>query len=524
MRASITAARISTTDGHNVQNEVDRITAMVLAKVTQRIKVMEEVSPSYLPALTTSSAVYYGVYGTKRLVSGSTMALARGIRNSNSATVDLGASADAISPWSIKDIRGSGTNAKIDKWYDQSGNGRDFTQTTAAQRPVMHEDSLINGIPAMTFPQSEAGVDRLSNFVSPAFSLSREDFTLFMVIDPTVSMKNQSYIRFEKAGPTPIAMNLFHGYGVDNGRVAVNQDAVIQQTHKFIQSSPHLFVIKGTAGVLTLYFDDTSVALTTSAATMILFYIGCDPTANLFANFRASALVFVDKATNAADDTAISAVLRRRFRLSTDYDATLVYSGTSRTVAGQADNAFTKIFYEQKQFARNYRIYNLGQDGAALSTTLTNFASREATVYDSSRPMIYIIDDAINDLGGLGASSVPATIYSSPITGLVNAAKALGSNVSTVVRTDLPQDSSNGTYAIASATINANRVTLNGLKLANSAGATVVTDTAAFSTMGVYPTNPDDATKYGDKLHLTALGNQLLASVNAAGIEGISLP
>jgi hypothetical protein len=269
--------------------------------------------------------------------------------------------------------------------------------------------------------------------------------------------------------------------------------------------------------------DDIQVPAGTSAAgTITLINFGADPTSGIFANWRSAALVLCDKGLNAADIAAVSAVLRERFRLTTDYDAVIVYSGTSRTASGQADNAFSKIFYEQKYFGRNYRIINLGQDGQALSTTLTNFAAREATAYDTTKPWIYVIDDAINDLGGLGASSNPATIYAT-ITSLVAAAKALGSNVHVVVRTTLPQDSTNGTYGISSATIEANRQTLNALILANSAGADLAFDTAASPTMGVYPTNPDDSTKYVDKLHHTALGNSLIASLNAAPIEGLTL-
>jgi hypothetical protein len=509
--------------GSTASNAANIVSAYTLKKVLQRIRVLEEMSRPYLPALTTSGATYYGVYSTERLVSSYSGALARVINPTGGATVDLGSGETSIGTFEIENLRVSAVNVKVDKWYDQGGSARDLTQPTAASRPSFHESGTINGKLAMTFPDVESSVGRFSHFVSPTISVDRQNFTMFLVIDPTASYKNQIYFRLETSVPaTNITMfNLSSGSAVDNGRLAINV-GTIQQTHKYIQATAHVLVIRGTSGVLDVWLDDVHVPLTNTASTSAKFYLGSDPTNTATANFRCGACILNDKGLNDADVAAVSAVLRERFRLSTDYDATIVYSGTSRTVSGQADNAFSKIFYEQKYFARNYRVINLGQDGQALSTTLTNFAAREATAYDATKPWIYVIDDPINDLGGLGSSSNPSTIYNTTIAGLITAAKALGSNVHVIVRTCLPQDSTS-VYSRTSAAIEADRQTLNTLILANTAGAGLVIDTAALPTMGTYPTNPDDATKYVDRLHLTALGNSLLAPANAAPIEGLSL-
>jgi hypothetical protein len=502
----------------------DRVLDPVTAYLYRRLKVLEEASTPYLPALTTSGATYYGVYSTERFVSGSTMALLRAINPTTSASVDLGANAVRVRRFEIKNLRGSAVNVKADKWYDQSGNGRDLTQATAANRPILHEDSTITGHLAMTFPDIETSVARYSHFVSPTISLDRQNFTMFLVIDPTASYKNQIYFRTETSAPAT-NLNAFHLSGVgalDNGRLALNNGAV-RLTSKYIQASPHLLIIRGTSGVLDVWMDDIKVSPANTASTIAKLYLGSDPTnSGLFGNFRCKTCILSDKGLNDGDIASVSAVLRNRAGLTTTYDATIVYSGTSRTASGQADSALSKIFYEQKDFRRNYRVINMGQDGQALSTTLSNFAAREATAYDATKPWIYVIDDAINDLGGLGNSTVPATIYNTTMGGLLAAARALGSNVTVGVRTCLPQDSV-GVYGRTSAAIEADRQTLNALILANSLGFDFVTDTAGVASMGTYPTSPDDATKYVDKLHHAALGNSLIASVNAAAIEGLTL-
>jgi hypothetical protein len=500
--------------------------AYQIQKLRQRIRTLEGQALPYLPALTTSAATYYEVSSTERLVAGSTMPLLQAIKPSDSSTVDMGGGAVRVRPFEIKNLRGTALNVKAAKYYDQSGNGRDQTQTTAANRPVLHEDGTINGLLAMTFPGVESGVGRTSHFISPTISLDRQNFTMFLVMDPTASYKNQDYLRME-SGTSTLLMSMAHlssgASTVDNGHLFFNTGTV-QQTHKYLQASPHILTIVGTSGVLNFWLDDINVTGTNAAATIVKLFLGCDPTSGFFANWRCAARVVSDKGLNATDLAAIWAVLRTRFRLSTNYDATLVVAGTSRTVAGQADNALTALTYEQKYLSANLRVYNMGQDGQALSTTLTNFAAREATTYDATRPWILRLDDWINDLGGLGASHDPTTIYNTTAGGLLTAARALGTNVIVGICTCLPQDSSGVYTTRSSAQIETDRQALNALILANSLGFDFVTDVAGVTSMGTYPTNPDDSTKYQtDKLHLTALGNSLIAAKKAASLEALAL-
>jgi hypothetical protein len=530
---SATADQIITSDASNVQAALDGLdtdvaaagadideisdwrTAEIRAKVRQRLKVREEAALAYLPTLTTAGASYYECCFTERLISTYVGPLLR-----TAAAVDLGTGAVRVKPFDIQNLRGAAVNVKLDKVYDQAGSARDNVQTTAANRPVAHEDGTINGHLAITFPQSEAGANRISDFESPAVSIDRQDFTMFFVMDPTASLKNQVYLRGEIDSTTP-GFNLFSlssGTVVDNGKAGVNFAGTIRQTHKYIPASPHILTFVGNGTDFDVWIDDVNVTLTNTAATITKLFFGADPTSGFFANFRGGGRLTVNKAVNAADRVAIWQTLRSRYDLSTDYDATIAISGTSRDVAGQADNAFTRWFYVQKLLTRNFRFFNMAQDGQPQSTALANFAATIAATYTATMPWMLILGDFINDIGGLGTTSDPNLLYTNIAGGFLTAARAQGSNVIVGICTTAHQNSS-GVYPRTSAAIEADVLTFNSLVRANSLGFDFVIDTAASPGMDSIA-DTADITKYlADKLHEQALGNFLQAPTSAAGIE-----
>ena len=60
-------------------------------------------------------------------------------RSSDSQEEDF--SANQVASGVLETFVGSGNNGFVSKWYDQSGNGRDATQTTTTQQPQL----VING-------------------------------------------------------------------------------------------------------------------------------------------------------------------------------------------------------------------------------------------------------------------------------------------------------------------------------------------------------------------------------------------
>jgi hypothetical protein len=73
----------------------------------------------------------------------------------------------------------SSTNGFVTTWYDQSGNARNATQTTAANQPqIVSSGSVINNINGLPTIQFDGVND---NLVSSSFTSQSQPYTIFMV-------------------------------------------------------------------------------------------------------------------------------------------------------------------------------------------------------------------------------------------------------------------------------------------------------------------------------------------------------
>jgi hypothetical protein len=96
-------------------------------------------------------------YSLRALSSSYTGPLVEVRRASDNATQDIYAKYDGSLNVDALESFCSGTNGFVTKWYDQSGNGRDATQTTASDQPqIVSSGSVIteNGKPAVQFDGS----------------------------------------------------------------------------------------------------------------------------------------------------------------------------------------------------------------------------------------------------------------------------------------------------------------------------------------------------------------------------------
>jgi len=95
-------------------------------------------------------------------------------RDSDNAERDFSALAISF----IADFVGSGNNGFVETWYDQSGNGRDITNTTASEQPkIVSSGALVtatNNLPAIDFTTSLTRLARtefLTGQLSTYFSI-----------------------------------------------------------------------------------------------------------------------------------------------------------------------------------------------------------------------------------------------------------------------------------------------------------------------------------------------------------------
>lgn len=479
---------------------------------------------AFLPALTTPSASYHRVWSNERLMEGFSGALV------NAGGSDLGASGTGVTSAEVATARGASDVIRAASWYDQSGNAVALSQSTAAARPAMHEDVTLNGTPCMAFDGHRNGDSRGAQEVkmSAAINVPGADYTFVYVLDPMASIQHQMLYEMLTAADGRVSSHMtypesdFGGVLPDyHGNMVMSVSGFTDMGRK-MAACPQVIVVRSNGTNTEVFVDGTSIGTAPAGSgTATQLYIGAgkdmSPITNYIAAARWGAAIVINKRINDTDVAAITSALMNRFDIPTVYDAIVVDIGTSRIRGGTASTGCrNKAFYERAHYgSKRIKFYNLGLDGVPLSTHYSSRANHAAEVYSSGIPVIYIIEDAINDLGGLGASTDPVAIYTT-MTSFSNFLKALGSNAKTVLGTTLPQTSS--AYGRTAAAIETDRSSLNTMVTGNAAGANAVSDPASNVAVGSYPAGPNDTTLYPDSLHLSSLGYYQARTYNPAAV------
>jgi hypothetical protein len=126
-------------------------------------------------------------YSLRKLRSAYTGSAIRVRRASDNTEQDIGFSNNQLDTSSLTSFC-SGTNGFVTTWYDQSGNGRDVTQATAASQPqIISSGSVIleNGKPCVSFDNHDLRTS--------TFTLSSQPITKIVVVKPNTTT-NESYI------------------------------------------------------------------------------------------------------------------------------------------------------------------------------------------------------------------------------------------------------------------------------------------------------------------------------------------
>jgi len=142
-------------------------------------------------------------------------------RSSDNTEQDIGFSSGNLNTTALTTFC-SGTNGFVTTWYDQSGNGRNATQTTASSQPqIVSSGSIIldNGKPAVRF---DGGGDYL-NYNQSSNNLFTVDFSVFAlhrvtsgssrkcIIESTSTASDVYNPSMEYNGALPTNLRLFTG-------------------------------------------------------------------------------------------------------------------------------------------------------------------------------------------------------------------------------------------------------------------------------------------------------------------------
>lgn len=137
-------------------------------------------------------------------------------RSSDNTTQDIGFVNNELDTTSLLSFVGTGAtdNGFVTTWYDQSGNGNDATQTTAADQPKIVNAGIVltkNGKPCF-YPDAIQGLN--TNFTDTNVGTIIKH--LFIVADTTAAVGNtsnyQSVLFASYSGTGPVGNNMLLSY------------------------------------------------------------------------------------------------------------------------------------------------------------------------------------------------------------------------------------------------------------------------------------------------------------------------
>lgn len=191
-------------------------------------------------------------YSLRKLRSAYTGSAIRVRRSSDNTETDIGFSSTfGLDTTSLTSFC-SGTNGFVTKWYDQSGNAKDATQTTAANQPQIVSSGAVinlNGKPAMQFDGSNDGLN------TPALTLS-----------------NNSYFSVYKQNLETVTSNfgyLFSDFSATQNLGLYDNNTAPNQNKRYVYNHPNIL------------FDGVS---TNAQELMSQFYPSASPYLNLYIN------------------------------------------------------------------------------------------------------------------------------------------------------------------------------------------------------------------------------------------------
>ena len=463
--------------------------------------------PAYpLDLLTGAQPMYaYGAIKLRSAYSGSAF---RVVRPSDSATLDVGFVGQLPDYAALDAFLGSETG-QVDIWYDQSGNGNNAAQSTAASRPVVENGATAGGpvLIARARPVifSGHGMALPSGVSTTRRQVETIDVAEHLHSNPAGSSLVQlgadtDQITFFAA---PIANS--RGYLRGNPGTANSGFSPLSRVAYFSMISSASGVSVGQNEEVVAGSAQTDVALNGGAlgtTTLSAAYNG---------KYYSMLKLGFGRILDTGERNALRAAIETMFAIPVAVTRTICFEGDSITAGSDSPYLYGYAKMVERLISQPARVLNLGSGGAQLQNDLTLYSGQVGPILSryASDNRVVLLFMGTNDLtvGGRSAAQIYADIQT--YAGYV---RASGGKI--IVATLLPNKAWNGTQQTT-------RNDLNTLIRTNWASfADGLADFAADPTMGPQAAASDNAL-YPDGLHPSRVGHSYLAPIAAAAIQAL---
>lgn len=450
------------------------------------------------------------IYSVRR-VTGYSGPCLRVVRSTDSATLDIGFGTngfiDVAAAETFRAAGGANARLFVDIWYDQSGNGYNATQTTAANRPTFVPTNAWDSLASITFDSGPGGSGPSKHLNLPAgVTLDRQNGTVFAVDAPNSTWNKNALFEIGTVSGSRAAL-------YTNVNAALNflsgADGALQ-IPKTVQARPNILGLRFSATAMHAYYKNTATSFAARGAGVYPGGRIGGSGAGLDFNYRGEKYFFAvwsrpltdqevtDLRANLA--TVFPQAVPKTFRRCIVFDGDSISEGYGAT---DLQNNFRQVLRALGDTS-DIDVYNQSVFGTLSSTLYANRVAHLSGIDMATSKNAYYIGVGSNDLN----ADVPAnTIWTSYLLPSIQYAQSQGRQV--IVGTVL----SRSTFT---APREAERLALNNLKRTNAAtyGYTV----ADYDTQPDLA-NPANTTYYLDGIHPTSLGYTRMAAVLAPLVQ-----
>lgn len=449
----------------------------------------------YLPALSSSPYVVFGAVQVIAAYGGPLFTLRR---TSDGATQDFAAavgqypSYGAISAWA------GGSALTVQKWFDQTGNGKHSEQLTATNQPSFDLTKLLAGVCPVIW-DGERGA-ALKVMTATGLAVDRQNFSVFDVLAVRSSLNDNQHYEFTDGATTSYvhastragSPGFVFGLGSPTFSVAKCAPRI----------NPSVIISTSKASGRTMYVrEDSEVnASALTAQSMSALVLG-KAIAGTSYNSRLDRWAFgVYPALSDADANTLRAALTSMFVIPTSFTGRVIFVGNSIH-----EGFFCTLNRNMPAYLTltgRPEIFNMGVSGENAATAngskVTRYVPLATTTYGVSK-CIFALEHGINDLVQGRTDLVTS------MTALIAGLRSLGA-YPIGVATLLPNGQAGFTGAMETARLDYNSTNVRGMSM----GQDFIIDVASDAIMGLNATTANTA-YYGDLLHPTSLGYSIMA-------------